>query len=613
MRNRFIYLISIYFAFVIILMLQKPIFMLANLPENCSMASAFPVMWHGLKLDFSVAGYYIAIPVILTLISIFIPKMPVRGILSVWYIIVAAVTSIAFVADSSLYEFWHFKLDASVLFYLQSPVAAAASTPLWYIILKIVEILIYATLLAWILIIVTPKHFEPVRHKVISFTCTILLIGIDFIAIRGGVGRSTANVGKVYFSNEEFLNHSSVNPVFSFLYSLGKTEDFGKQFRYTDDENCEKRFSELYPQTSDSTDVILSNKRPNILLIILEGVGAQFISALDGEEDITPNINSIIDSAGIVFTHCYGNSFRTDRGLVSILSGHLSYPTTSIMKMPAKSKSLPGIASTLSNEGYNTEFIYGGDINFTNMQSYLRGSGFENLISDADFSASERNSNAWGVADHIMFDYLYNNIKDKKETPWFVTMLTLSSHEPFEVPYDKFPDNPMANAVAYTDHWLGDFINDIRIDKSLWDNTLIAITSDHGVYYRPNEPRSHPKYFRIPFIITGGALASKQQRIDYTVAQSDIASTLLSILDIEHSNFPYSRNVLSSEYRNGSHHAYYSYINGFGIVTDSCEVVTDNESGKIIYNTATSPDETTRHNTDGKITLQYLYSDLARK
>lgn len=132
------------------------------------------------------------------------------------------------------------------------------------------------------------------------------------------------------------------------------------------------------------------------------------------------------------------------------------------MKIPAKSRTLPAIAEGLSKAGYKTDFLYGGDINFTNMKSYLLSTGYQRLIANTDFSLAEQTSNAWGVNDDITFEYLYNQLRNRKEEgPWHTAFLTLSSHEPFEVPYHRLEDK-IPNAFAYTDECLGKFIDRLK-------------------------------------------------------------------------------------------------------------------------------------------------------
>ena len=154
---------------------------------------------------------------------------------------------------------------------------------------------------------------------------------------------------------------------------------------------------------------------------------------------ITPNLDRLARE-GIVFSECYANSYRTDRGVLSTLSGYPSFPQHSVMKMPAKSRSLSGIAQALKGVGYKTDFLYGGDANFTNMKGYLLSTGYQRVTDDATLARSLLRQ-SWGVQDHATFDYLYNEIMKRGEgEPWHTAFLTLSSHEPFIVPYQKFKE-----------------------------------------------------------------------------------------------------------------------------------------------------------------------------
>ncbi len=115
---------------------------------------------------------------------------------------------------------------------------------------------------------------------------------------------------------------------------------------------------------------------------------------------------------GVLFTNFYANSFRTDRGLASIISGYPGQPSTSIMKYPEKTDGLPSIPRSLKNAGYSLEYYYGGDADFTNMRSYLVSSGIEKIISETDFPLSERQGK-WGAPDHTLFQRFLKDLKKR--------------------------------------------------------------------------------------------------------------------------------------------------------------------------------------------------------
>ena len=608
MKKRIAYISLYFFTVLLIFILQKPLFMLYNgsIEKGFGFADYMQVMIHGASLDAATAGYLTAFPFLLVLISIWFRKFPLKKILYGYYILAAALISIIFVVDMALYTFWGFKLDASVFLYIDSPKEALASVSVGFILLRVLAILLLIALNSWVLLKITPSVLTATRKRIAGTAGMLLLGGVLFIIIRGGVTESTSNIGQVYFSNEPFLNHSAVNPDFSLLSSMGKSQDFASEFNFFDEEKRAALFDGLYPTTDgDSIIQVLNTKRPNILIILMEGFGGAFVEPLGGLPDVTPHFNRL-SKEGIFFTNCYANSFRTDRGTVCTFSGYLGLPTASVMKIPAKSRTLPAIAEGLSKAGYKTDFLYGGDINFTNMKSYLLSTGYQRLTANTDFSLAEQTSNAWGVNDDITFEYLYNQLRNRKEeVPWHTAFLTLSSHEPFEVPYHRLEDK-IPNAFAYTDECLGKFIDRLK-QTPAWKDLLVICLPDHGFYYPREGSNAMPRFYHIPLLWLGGAVKQPMQ-VDKIMNQTDLAATLLGQLGLEHTAFTFSRNVLGSDYKYPF--AFYSFNNGFSFRDSTGVTVFDNNSGSILFD---EPEADESRLDKGKAILQTVYDDLGNR
>ena len=608
MKKRIAYISLYFFTVLLIFILQKPLFMLYNgsIEKGFGFADYMQVMIHGASLDAATAGYLTAFPFLLVLISIWFRKFPLKKILYGYYILAAALISIIFVVDMALYTFWGFKLDVSVFLYIDSPKEALASVSVGFILLRVLAILLLIALNSWVLLKITPSVLTATRKRIAGTAGMLLLGGVLFIIIRGGVTESTSNIGQVYFSNEPFLNHSAVNPDFSLLSSMGKSQDFASEFNFFDEEKRAALFDGLYPTTDgDSIIQVLNTKRPNILIILMEGFGGAFVEPLGGLPDVTPHFNRL-SKEGVFFTNCYANSFRTDRGTVCTFSGYLELPTASVMKIPAKSRTLPAIAEGLSKAGYKTDFLYGGDINFTNMKSYLLSTGYQRLIANTDFSLAEQTSNAWGVNDDITFEYLYNQLRNRKEEgPWHTAFLTLSSHEPFEVPYHRLEDK-IPNAFAYTDECLGKFIDRLK-QTPAWKDLLVICLPDHGFYYPREGSNAMPRFYHIPLLWLGGAVKQPMQ-VDKIMNQTDLAATLLGQLGLEHTAFTFSRNVLGSDYKYPF--AFYSFNNGFSFRDSTGVTVFDNNSGSILFD---EPEADESRLDKGKAILQTVYDDLGNR
>lgn len=609
MKKRIVYIVSYFFTVLLMFVIQKPLFMLYNdaVGKEVNLTDFGQVMWHGISLDATTAGYFTALPLLIILVSIWTKRISLKKLLLPYYILVAILLSIVFVVDMGLYPFWGFKLDASIFLYLDSPKEAMASVSTGFIAIRVLAMLVYAAFIVWIMLKVTPNTLDKVGKRIWGTLGMLLLGGGLFVIIRGGVSESTSNVGQVYFSNNQFLNHSAVNPCFSLLSSMSKSKDFASEFNFFDEEKRADLFEGLYPtKRSDINTKVLNTERPNVLLILMEGFGGAFIEPLGGLPGVAPNLNRLSEE-GIFFTQCYANSFRTDRGTVSALSGYLALPTVSIMKVPAKSRTLPAISEELLKAGYQTDFLYGGDINFTNMKSYLLSKGYQKLTADADFSLAEQSSNVWGVNDDITSEWLLGQLEQRAETdtPWFTTYLTLSSHEPFEVPYNRLEEK-IPNAFAYTDACLGKLIEGLK-QSSLWENLLVVCIPDHGFCYPQGTVDRGGEFSHIPMLWLGGAI-KEPMKIDKIMNQTDMAATLLGQLGLDHSMFTFSRDVLSESYVYPF--AFYSSGSVFAFRDSTGVSAYDIKADCISYEEPSASEERLNR---GKAILQSAYDDLGRR
>ena len=563
-------LLKYYSAFILLSIIYKITFLALNHHNGqFSFVDYTDVLLNGIRHDFAIAGYFTAIPLMLTMASTF-TRLPLSTFYSIYNSIVAFAISLAFIADITLYPYWELKLDASaILVYIDSPANATASLTATHL-----------TMLAFILAALTYTTYKLLSytckeecrtgndvksgaiHKVTKSIIYLLAGGFMFLGIRGGTTESTNNIGTVYYNDNPTLNDAAVNPIFSFLYTLANLENFKEEYHFFNDEERADIFKGLYTQDTILSDTILSTTRPNILTIILEGMSARFVETLGGEKGITPNIEGLAKES-ILFTECYANSFRTDRGVVSILSGYPAFPKTSVMKEANKCSRLPSLAGSLKRAGYSNTFLYGGDIKFTNMNGYLLFTGYDRLIADKDFTREEATTHRWGAGDDITFDRLYETIMNTGNEPWHITYLTLSSHEPWEVPYSRIEDDRIANSFAFTDEQLGKFVERLKATDK-WDNTLIICIADHSVTGYPAGIRQTDKERNhILFMMFGGAI-KEPKRIDAICNQTDFVTTLLAQMQLPCNEFKFSRNILSAQYTNPF--AYHCYNNGISLM-----------------------------------------------
>lgn len=634
--KQIIWFVKTYATFVVLFVLQKPLFLFlekgsATQPVDNIFTELPAVIWHGLPLDLSMAGYLSVIPGLLSIAVVWLKRELVKPIMNIYFIIASLFITCSFLLNASLYPYWKYPLDSTPLFYFfTSPADAIASVSIWQVILSIV-ILIVLTIGVWFTLRMRGekrqqysryaygyggfgsgkrKRFDDFdRHRGRTSIILLLLTGLLFLPIRGGITVSTMNTGQVYYSQNAYLNHSAVNPLFSLLESFTHQEDFASQYRFMKDKEADKIFATMTSTSDENTYPLLNEATfkkgtPDILIVIMESFASDIMPSMGSYKDVAVCLDSIAQQS-ILFTRFYANSFRTDRGMVSILSGYPAQPTTSIMRYPRKTSQLPSIARNLAKyKNYKTTYYYGGDADFCNMRSYLVSQGYQHIISDANFPIEDKLSK-WGVPDHILAARMMKDIKaqQNEKRPMLRILQTSSSHEPFEVPYHRLKDKRL-NAFAYTDSVMGAIVREYR-KLPRWKNTLIVFVPDHVGGYKENLNDHDRSRYQIPLILAGGAI-SRPMKVGIIGSQQDIAATLLGQLGVEHREFTFSKNMMSDA---TPKFAFFAVNDAFGIVSEENSLIYDNRAKRIVYDKGEKGFNLKR----GQAYLQKLYDDLAKK
>ena len=594
-------LIKGFVYWVILFLLLKLAFMLYNWSTYSAVGASdwLRVLWHGLPLDFSLAGYLTVIPA-LTLIADLWTGGRLLLLRRCYYLLMTWIVVILHVLNAVLYGYWRFPLDTTPMFYFfSSPRDAFASAgPKEYVLLTVLIVLIIVSFGVFFHFYSPKRKSDKAPHRILTTIGLALLTGLLFIPIRGGVTVSTMNTGEVYFSDKQFLNHAAVNPVFSLMESLSRESDFASQYRFMDDVEATKIFQSMTATRSDSAQTILTQSRPDVYIIVMES-----FSRLVMKTGATPNLCRLADE-GVMFENFYANSFRTDRGLVAILSGFPAQPSMSIMKYAVKNRHLPSIDRSMIKGGYKAAtYYYGGDIDFCNQRSYLVSQGYTRFVADKNFPLKYRLSK-WGVPDGPLFDQVEKDVsKELLAGPVLRVIQTSSSHEPFDVPV-QLNRNKRLNAFAYTDQCIGRFTDWLK-RTGRWKKSVVILVADHlGAYPEQIENLTLPR-FQIPLVITGGAVKGPL-KLDVYGSQQDIAATLLGQLGIAHDDFVFSKDLLDPSI---PHFAFFTIPDAFGMADEENRLIYDNQASKIVL------DEGPRKGSNllrGKAYLQKLYDIIAK-
>jgi len=611
MRKRITALLAYAIFWIIFFAAARLIFILTHFDESsrAGFVQIAATFIHGFRLDLSAAGYIFLVPVLMMTAGLYFNGSWFRVFMRWYTYVLIIISSLIIIPDTLLYKYWGFRMDYTVLMYLKTPKEAAASMNFFQMAAQIAGIIVLSGLFIYIYKKVIFRHFGGLnREKRWYFYIPVMLLfwGALIIPIRGGTGIAPINAGSVYFSDNLFVNHASVNVVWNVGSSLFNRKPTKNPYEFGDLSEAKSTVNKL-TEDNGSTEKLLNTDRPNIILIVMESFGSALIGPLRGDSLTSPNLNRYIKE-GILFDHFYSAGNRTDKAMPAILNGYPSQPANSIMKSPEKTQSLPGMVKQLTGLGYKSAFWYGGEINFANFNSFVINNKFQQIITMKNFDSKYYNSK-WGVHDHVLLEAFRDSMKNPS-MPFVKVLLTLSSHEPFEVPmpavFNGSDDlTKFRNSIFYTDRSIGAFL-DWAKETEWWKNTLVILVADHCRRNSNADLVYSEEIFRIPMIWLGGALAKRGIRVHKTGDQVDIPLTLLHQMGLN-DVYPFSKDLLSDGSKS---FAFYAFNEGFGFITDSSKYIYDHKPHKAVFTEGSDPELAGK---TGKAYLQVLYDDFLKR
>lgn len=588
MLKSFLVFFRFYLFWILFFALDKLVFLLffTEQLKTVSLGEKASTFWYALRLDSAMVAYISALPLIIYIIILFLKRsfLPASaGKVFVVSLLVIFVFISGF--NWNLYREWGSKINYRAIdIAFNSPaeaMASSASQPILLSAIIVLALFVSGLILSnWLIDYNIPDRDKPLPYKI---TGSFLAIALLVLVARGGWQLAPINQSMAYFSTEPILNHAAVNTEWNLMQDIINNKfDSKNPYKYYTTAESKKIVSELFPDSKAATESILNTAKPNVVLIIVESFTTALIESLGGEKGIAPNMTGF-SRDGLLFTDIYAVAGRTDKGVVGILSAFPSQAIRSIMKQNDKQEKLPAFAQELQSNGYKTSFYYGGESEFFNMKSYVLSHGYSKLVDQHSFRKKDMNSK-WGTFDHMVFRKNVADL-DSEKTPFFSTILTLTNHEPFELPgtprfKGEDSDNKFRSTFFYTDSCIGDYIREAKT-KEWYSNTLFVITADHSHRLPGTISEYDPQRYHIPLLFFGDVLKPefRGKRIEKTGNQTDLAATLLTQLKIDPSRYKWSKDLLNPETKGFS---FFNWDDGFGFAANDQVISFDNVGQSII-------------------------------
>lgn len=378
----------------------------------------------------------------------------------------------------------------------------------------------------------TPLKVEAKKPYWLSTALITVVVGVGFVAgVRGDLKKTTRPLNIIdanrYVSKPE---HADIvlNTPFAILRTIGKTSF--KKVDYMDEQTLAQNVSAVKQYNTNEPST------PNIVLFITESYAREYIGAFNEDMNIpnfksyTPFIDSLSQQS-LIFPNAFANGYKSIHGVSSVVAGIPSFKDA-FTSSPFPKQKIESLVSTLKSKGYDTSFFHGapngsmGFLGFGNILGYDHYYGKTEYNNDADFDGT------WGIWDEPFFQYMRKTLNDKKG-PFFATLFTVSSHEPFNIPKEyegKFPvgNQQIHKTVGYTDYAFKRFFEESS--KEPWfENTIFIITADHTNQIDYDEYRKLVNRTAVPILFYSpkGNLKGVDKRL---AQQIDIYPTVLDLI-----------------------------------------------------------------------------------
>ncbi len=511
--------------------------------------SLWQVLLQGIRADIIVMGLLLLLPVLL------IPLASLRGLGKVWFQFsyfwcFGALVLLVFMELATPAFILQYDVRPNRLFieYLKYPKEVLST--LWFGFRLPLVLGLVATLgLSWVM----RRIFRAGKCTLNSwsvgktFGLWFIALLLVFAGIRSTTEHRPANPALFAITSDAMVNSLVISSTYSVLYAIYnlKHEAHSSQMygKLPLDQMLQRNLdwpwlnsyqfnNPNYPTAHWQQAVVKRAKPLNLVIVLQESLGATFVQSLGGLP-VTPELEKL-KQQGLWFEQLYATGTRSVRGIEAVVAGFPPTPAQSTVKLSNSQQHFTTLASILKAQGYQTQFIYGGEAHFDNMRSFFTGNGIDQIVDQSQMKKAVF-TGSWGASDEDVFATAHQQLTalHQQNQPFFSLIFTSSNHEPFEFPDDRIdlyeePKNRVNNAVKYADWAMGQFFNKAK-QSAYWQDTLFLIVADHDnrVYGDNLIP---VEKFHIPGLILGAD--TKPEQLHTLASQIDLAPTLLSMMGI---------------------------------------------------------------------------------
>jgi phosphoglycerol transferase MdoB-like AlkP superfamily enzyme len=453
-----------------------------------SVSEYISLAYHGLVFDTTAILYVNGLFILLSILPFWINTSKKYQIFLFWvYFISNAIAYATNFIDYIYYRFTYARTTIAILDIAKNETNKGSLFSRFIVDYWHVYVLFFILLFLWIYLYKKvkvenlPISINKIKYFLYSVIGLLIIATLAIGGIRGDFKKSTRPINMIdanrYVTKPQ---HADIvlNTPFALIRTM-KTNSF-KKINLVSEEQIKNSIQPIKQYKNNPLT------KPNIVVIITESMGREYLGsfnknyAIPDYKSYTPFIDSLAQHS-LIFTNAFANGSKSIHGMSSVIAGIPSF-RDAFTSSPYPKQKIQSLVSTLQELGYDTSFFHGaanGSMGFLGFGNIL---GYDHYYGRTEFNNDKEFDGSWGIWDEPFMQFMKQEL-DKKKTPFFSTIFTVSSHEPFIPPAkykDTFPKGtiPMHTVVGYTDYAFRKFFE--SASKQPWfNNTIFIITSDH--------------------------------------------------------------------------------------------------------------------------------------
>ncbi len=266
----------------------------------------------------------------------------------------------------------------------------------------------------------------------------------------------------------------------------------------------------------------LSDKKPHIIIIMADGLSSPYSSVFgNAKRSSAPNMDELAQNS-FVFTKMFATGAQRAQGLEAVSLSMPPAPGRSIMRR-ADNADMLTIGELMREQGYKTDFIYGGYGYFGNINEFFESRGFEVKDRLAMSDGKIFGETKWGMADETLYAQVIKRMDEHFDEGESAFQIVLTAADRRADDFEKSCRN--------ADRAVGDFLRRAK-EKPWFNNTVFVIMGNH--HARGAQRTSLPvNEYKIPCLVYAPQLIppGKSERL---MSQADISPTLFGMLGISY-------------------------------------------------------------------------------